>query len=100
MFIALKAIAISLRDKRKDAYDIHFTLLHDPRRAIGLGEELLRVAPHDAITTAVASLRRDYQTVDGRGPSDVCKFLGQEDDMGLAGQALANVLEFLSPFTP
>lgn len=98
VFVALKAIAIAHRDKAKDAYDIDFTLRHDPRRALGLGEALLGLGPHDAITAAVESLRRDYQSVDGRGPSDVCKFLGQRSNEELAGQAYANVLDFLRPF--
>lgn len=98
VFVALKAIAIAHRDKAKDAYDIDFTLRHDARRALGLGEALLSLGPHDAITAAVESLRRDYQSIDGRGPSDVCKFLGQRGNNDLAGQALANVLDFLRPF--
>lgn len=98
VFVALKAIAIARRDKAKDAYDIHYTLLHDPRRAEGLGEALSRLAPHDAVSAAIESLQRDYQNVDGRGPSDVCKFLGKRNDLDLAGQALANVLDFLRPF--
>lgn len=96
LFIMLKALAIAGRAKPKDAYDVHYVLLHDPLGPRTLGEKLQRFRPHDAVDAAVKALRRDYKDVDGRGPRDVCSFLGRRDDDELAGSALAYMLEFLS----
>ncbi len=96
VFVVLKSLAIAGRDKPKDAYDIHYVLLHDPRGPQGLGEALRKLEPHDAIDGAIASLRRDYKDVDSRGPRDVCLFLGERGNDALAGSALAFALEFLN----
>lgn len=96
VFIVLKALAIAGRDKPKDAYDIHFVLLHDERGPQGLAKALRRLRPHDAIDAAIESLQRDYKDIDGRGPHDVCAFLGRSGDDKLAGDVLAYVQEFLS----
>ena len=96
VFIMLKALAIAGRDKPKDAYDIHYVLLHDPRGAHGLGAALRKLAPHAAIDAALASLTRDYAEVDNRGPRDVCTFLGQGGDDALAADAIAFMREFLA----
>jgi hypothetical protein len=96
VFVVLKSLAIAGRDKPKDAYDIHYVLLHDPRGPRVLGEKLRRLLPHVAIDAAVASLKRDYKEVNSRGPRDVCSFLGEHDNDALAGSALAFMLEFLN----
>ncbi|HZZ66378.1 MAG TPA: nucleotidyl transferase AbiEii/AbiGii toxin family protein [Candidatus Baltobacteraceae bacterium] len=95
VFIILKALAIAGRDKPKDAYDMHYVLLHDARGAQGVGEAVRQLLPHESVDAAMASLRRDYKEITGRGPRDVCSFLGQADNEALAGDALAFVLEFL-----
>jgi hypothetical protein len=99
VFIVLKALAIAGRDKPKDAYDIHFVLLHDSRGPRGVAAALRRLLPHEAIDAAVESLKRDYKDVDSRGPHDVCSFLGRPEDDRLAGDALAYVLDFLEVLT-
>jgi hypothetical protein len=96
VFVALKGLAIAGRAKPKDAYDIHYVLLHDPHGPRALGEALQKHRPHDAVDVAIKALRRDYKEVDGRGPSDVCSFLGRGEDEELAGSVLAHMLEFLS----
>jgi hypothetical protein len=96
VFVGLKSLALAGRDKPKDAYDIHYVLLHDPRGPQGLGEALRRLQPHDAVDAALASLRRDYNDIDSRGPRAVCSFLGERENDALAGSALAFVLEFLN----
>ncbi len=96
IFVALKALAIAGRAKPKDAYDIHFVLLHEPVGPLALGQRLQKYRPHDAVEAAIKALRRDYKEVDGRGPRDVCSFLGRGSDEELAGQSLAYMIEFLS----
>lgn len=95
VFVALKGLAIAGRVKPKDAYDIHYVLVHDALGAKGLGEALHRHKPHDAVDAAVKALRRDYKAIDSRGPRDVCSFLGRNGDEDLAGNALAYMLDFL-----
>jgi len=95
VFIALKALAMANRHRPKDAYDIHYVLLHDNARPTGLGEQLNALRPHPAIDEAVKVLHRDYKVVDGRGPSDVSGFL--EGNTDLAASALAYMLDFLKP---
>jgi hypothetical protein len=96
IFVVLKALAIAGRNKPKDAYDIHYVLANDPIGARALGASLQQYRPHDAVEAALRSLRRDYRDVDGRGPMDVCSFLGTGKDDTLAGPALAYMLDFLS----
>ena len=96
VFVLLKALAIAGRDKPKDAYDLHYVLLHDHRGPYGLGTALRALMPHPAIEAAIASLKRDYRDVESRGPRDVCSFLGERENEQLAGDSLAFVLEFVS----
>lgn len=98
VFLMLKALALAGRSKDKDAYDLHYVLVTDPLGPERLGADLRTYASHAAIGSAVASLRRDYASIDGRGPKDVCSFLGRTDDEELAGSAFAHVKAFLIAF--
>jgi hypothetical protein len=96
VFVVLKALAIRGRKKAKDAYDIHYVLKHDPAGPDAIGRSLIPLLDQGAVRSALSSLRRDYNDVDGRGPQDVCSFLGQRGDDALAGDALAHVLALLA----
>jgi hypothetical protein len=50
------------------------------------------------VTDAIGVLDRDFQSVDGRGPVGVCRFLGREGDEDLAADVLAFVRAFLSGY--
>lgn len=95
IFMVLKGLALAGRMKPKDAYDMHYVLLHDSKGASGLGASLRALGPNDAITRAIGFLERDYREVDGRGPRDVCAFLNEPENVDLAGQVLAYMREFL-----
>lgn len=95
VFMVLKGLALAGRKKAKDAYDMHYVLLHDPKGAAGLGGALRAIGPNEAITRALGFLDRDYREIDGRGPRDVCAFLNEPKNDELAGQALAYMREFL-----
>ena len=95
VFMVLKGLALAGRMKPKDAYDMHYVLLHDSKGASGLGDALRALGPNEAITRALGFLERDYREVDGRGPRDVCAFLNEPKNDELAGQALAYMREFL-----
>lgn len=95
VFMVLKGLALAGRMKAKDAYDMHYVLLHDPKGAAGLGGALRALGPKEAISRALGFLERDYREIDGRGPRDVCAFLNEPKNDELAGQALAYMREFL-----
>jgi hypothetical protein len=80
IFVALKALATSGRDKFKDAYDIDYVMRRDPQGPSGLGSALCHLSGDSTIDKAVGSLRKHYAAIDGRGPSDVANLLGQKGD--------------------
>jgi hypothetical protein len=98
LFIAPKALAIANRDKHKDAYDLYYVLKHDERGPEALGKILAAFSDRLPVTDAIGVLDRDFQSVDGRGPVDVCRFLGREGDEDLAADVLAFVRAFLSGY--
>ena len=95
VFLVLKGLALAGRMKYKDAYDMHYILLHDLKGAGGLGGAVRALCPNETITRALGFLERDYRDVDSRGPRDVCAFLDELENAELAGQALAYMREFL-----
>lgn len=95
VFLVLKGLALAGRMKYKDAYDMHYILLHDSKGAGGLGGAVRALCPNETITRALGFLERDYRDVNSRGPRDVCAFLDELENAELAGQALAYMREFL-----
>jgi hypothetical protein len=100
VFVILKAIAMKNRDKQKDAYDLYYVLRHADRGAAGLGQQLEAFREHAAFAEMIASLRRDFETIDSRGPMDVCAFLGETGNDDLAADVLANVQDLLRVLQP
>ena len=98
LFIALKALAMANRDKHKDAYDIYYVLKHDERSPKILGTMLAEFADQPPVADAIGVLDRDFQNVDGRGPIDVCRFLGRAGDEDLAADVLAFGRVFTSAY--
>jgi len=85
------------RDKAKDAYDLYFVLLNNPGGPESVGAWLGHVT-HAAIDKAIESLRRDFVTIDDRGPKDVCRFLDEIVDEDRAANVLAQVTALLEAF--
>jgi len=100
VFVVLKAIAMKNRDKPKDAYDLYFVLRHVDGGPVRLGATLSTLGEHVALREAVESLERDFETVDSRGPKDVCSFLGDPENDELAADVLANVRDLLKTLRP
>lgn len=98
IFIALKALAMGNRDKHKDAYDIYYVLKHDYLGPEALGNMLAAFADRPPVADGISFLDRDFQTVDGRGPIDVCRFLGELGNEDLAADVLAFSLAFMSGY--
>jgi hypothetical protein len=100
VFVMLKAIAMKNRDKQKDAYDLYYVLRHADGGASGLGQRLRDFEEHAAFGEMIASLQRDFETVDSRGPMDVCAFLGETGSDDLAADVLANVQDLMRSLQP
>ncbi len=98
LFIALKGLAIANRDKHKDAYDLYYVLKHDDRGPEALGKMLAAFSDQLPVTDAIGVLDRDFQSVDGRGPVDVCRFLDRDGDEELSGDVLAFARAFLTGY--
>jgi len=98
LFVMLKALAMRHRDKHKDAYDLYFVLATDDRKPEGLGAALAAFATHSAVAEAIATIERDFDSVDGRAAVDVCTFLGRPGDDALAGDVLAFGRAFLAGY--
>lgn len=88
------------RDKQKDAYDLYYVLRHEDGGATGLGQQLHGFRGHPALGEMIASLPRDFETIDSRGPMDVCAFLGETGNDDLAADVLANVQDVLRVLQP
>jgi len=97
IFVVLKALAMANRDKAKDAYDLYFVLLNKPGGPESVGSWLSRVT-HAAVDKAIESLRRDFGTIDDRGPKDVCRFLDESLDEDRAANVLAQITALLEAF--
>ena len=98
VFVVLKALAIAGRDKHKDAYDIYFVLKNDEQEPSALGGLAATLSNRDVVTEAVHLIDRDFRTVDGRGPQDVCRFLDRAEDNDLAADVLAYGTAFVVGF--
>jgi hypothetical protein len=95
VFVLLKAIAMKNRDKQKDAYDLYYVLRHADGGPGRLGQMLRDFREHVAFSEMTDSLQRDFETIDSRGPADVCAFLGEIGNDDLAADVLANVQDLL-----
>lgn len=98
IFVMLKALAIANRDRRKDAYDLYYVLKHDVQGPQALGRDLAGFGAHAAVPDAVAVLEREFRTLDGRGPTDVCRFMDQVGNDDLAADVLAFSRDFLGGY--
>jgi hypothetical protein len=98
----LKAFAIEQRDKEKDSYDIVWTLNafeKGPRSAV----ETMANSPvidRPEIPVAISHLRKNFQSIEHRGPSQYAKFERSDntDDerLRLRGYAHGTLSEFLA----
>ncbi|MGD0941519.1 MAG: hypothetical protein ABR905_17615 [Terracidiphilus sp.] len=101
-FVVLKAFAIEQRDKDKDSYDLVWTLnafSGGPLSAV----EAMAVSPvlnHPEIPIAVGYLRKNFQTVEHRGPAQYARFErsnGTEDERtSLRRFAQGTIAQFLA----
>lgn len=95
--VVLKALAMSQRDKPKDAYDIDYILRHVgvDEVAAGMGE----FGPLEPVTKALDVLAHKFSSIDAIGPTSVALYrrvpLGTADADQLQALAYARVTQLL-----
>ncbi|GDX40754.1 hypothetical protein LBMAG21_10460 [Armatimonadota bacterium] len=102
-FVVLKARAIHLREKPKDAFDLHYILMNVEGGVDKVAGSLRQMLDDKDAVEAIEFLRQAYLTIDSIGPSRTAFFLHgarsadtQEDYDDLAASAHAYVNRMLA----
>jgi hypothetical protein len=77
--IVMKAHAMNIRKKSKDAYDIWFCLANCPRNIESVAKAFEPHVGKKSVKTALALLSENFKSIDDRGPMDVVKEDGSSD---------------------
>lgn len=77
--IVMKAHAMNIRKKSKDAYDIWFCLANYPRNIKSVAKAFEPHVGKNSVKTALALLSENFKSIDDRGPIDVVKEDGSSD---------------------
>lgn len=79
-FVVLKARAIHLREKPKDAFDLHYLLMNVEGGVDAVAETLRSILEDKDAVESIEFLRQAYRTIDSIGPSRAAFFLYGERD--------------------
>jgi|WetSurMetagenome_2_1015567.scaffolds.fasta_scaffold192511_1 hypothetical protein len=77
--IVMKAHAMSIRNKSKDAYDIWFCLANYPGNIDSIAKAFIPHIGKNSVKTALALLSQYFKSADDKGPMDVVKEDGSID---------------------
>ena len=77
--IVMKAHAMDIRDKSKDAYDIWFCLANYPGKIESIAKAFKQHVGKNSVKTALALLSENFKSIDDKGPKDVVKEDGSTD---------------------
>jgi Nucleotidyl transferase AbiEii toxin, Type IV TA system len=77
--IVMKAHAMKIRNKSKDAYDIWFCLSNYPGNIKGIAKAFKPHVEKNSVKIALALLSENFKSIDDRGPKDVVKEDGSTD---------------------
>ena len=77
--IVMKAHAMSIRKKTKDAYDIWFCLANSPGNIESVAQAFKPHVGKSSVIRALALLSENFESIDARGPIDVVKEDGSLD---------------------
>ena len=77
--IVMKAHAMNIRKKSKDAYDIWFCLANYPGNIESVAEEFIPHIGKNSVKTALSLLSENFKSIDDRGPKDVVREDGSTD---------------------
>jgi hypothetical protein len=74
--------AVELRQKRKDAYDIHYCIRNYPGGAGALAEDCSKLLKHESARTAYEFINAKFKTVESYGPTSVRLFVEESAVLG------------------
>lgn len=77
--IVMKAHAMNLRNKSKDAYDIWFCLANYPGSIESIAKDFELHVEKNSVKTALVLLSENFKSFDDKGPKDVVKEDGTTD---------------------
>ncbi len=77
--IVMKAHAMNIRKKSKDAYDIWFCLSNYPGNIESIAESFKAHVGKDSVKSALTLLSEYFKSIDDKGPKDVAKEDGSKD---------------------
>ena len=75
----MKAHAMNIRKKSKDAYDIWFCLANYPGNIESIAKAFKPHVRKNSVKTALALLSENFKSTDDKGPMDVVKEDGSTD---------------------
>jgi len=95
-FLILKALAFRDRAEPKDAYDLHYVLLHWAGGIDEIVERICGLADSPQIETAIDFLKADFATIDSVGPGSIDRFVSGDtaENEDFRADISARVLEF------
>jgi len=94
-FTVLKAIAFRGRGEHKDAYDLVYVLLNDPRGVAEIARRIATLEPQSLVQKALEILRQDFTALDGVGTRRMADFLRDADNLPLRADAAGAVRALL-----
>ena len=77
--IVMKAHAMDIRKKSKDAYDIWFCLANYPGNIESIAKDFKQHVEKNSVKKALALLSENFKSIDDKGPKDVVKEDGSAD---------------------
>jgi hypothetical protein len=78
----MKGYAIELRQKRKDAYDIHYCIRNYPGGASALADDCKKLLGHESARTGYGFIDAKFNSVDSYGPTSVRLFVEESSVLG------------------
>ena len=81
-FLVMKGYALIGRDKKKDAYDIYFSVRNFDGGPIALAEACKELLADESVTTGYRNIAGKFQHEDDFGPQTVKAFLAESDALG------------------
>jgi hypothetical protein len=94
-FTVLKAIAFRGRGEHKDAYDLVYVLLNDPRGVAEIARRIATLKPKSLVQEALEILRQDFTALEGVGTRRMADFLRDADNDSLRADAAGAVRALL-----
>jgi hypothetical protein len=90
-FVVLKALALRVRGRPKDAYDLYYVVRNYGSGVQDVADRLIPLMDSPEAQLALEILREEFGTSDSMGPKRVARFVEAEDDPNLREDAVGFV---------